>query len=73
MADYSLFFARQRVHLADAVYLVAEKLHADGSLAGVCKIYFNHIAPHTKFVAHKVYIITLILKAHKAAHQVLPV
>ena len=72
MADRRLFLTRQRVHLADAVYLVAKKLYADSRLTGIGQVDLYHIAPHAKFVAHEVYVISLVLQGYQAAHQFFP-
>ena len=69
MGKVSLDLAGDNVYLAYAVYLVAEELHPYGCVGGVCGIDLHNVSPDTEFVSHKVYVVSLILDAHKLCYQ----
>ena len=69
MADGVQLFPGQRVHLADAVHLVAEKFHADGHAVGVGQVDLHNVAAHAELVADEVDVVALVLQLHQAPRQ----
>ena len=62
--------ARERADLGDAVYLVAEELHAHHYLR-VCQGNIHRIALHAESPAREFYIIADILRCHQHLQKVI--
>ena len=73
MAHHIFHFAGHGIDLADAVHLITEKLHPDGSLAGIGREDFHHIPAHTEFITDEIDIVALVLDLHQLADQLVPV
>ena len=65
VAEAAYNLACYHVYLADTVYLIAEKLYAQSGIGISGGGYLHHIAAHTEFVSREIYIVALILYAHK--------
>ena len=73
MADNVFDLASQRIELADAVDLIAEEFHTDGSFSGVGRENLHHITVDTELVADEVDIVALILQFHQLVEQFISV
>ena len=71
MPNHRVALARQRVHFADAVDLVAEKFDTDGHIVHIGEVDLNNVAPHAEFVSHEVEVVALVLQRHQAVHQLI--
>ena len=72
VGEHALYFAGERVHLRDAVDLVAEKLDAHHVLARIGGVDLHHVAAHTELVAHKIDVVALVLQIDQPGKQIVP-
>ena len=61
------------VDLADAVDLIAEKLHADGAAHPVGRVNFHRIAADAVGVADEIHVVALVADIGQTAHQLVAV
>jgi hypothetical protein len=61
--------AAQRVHLADALDLVAPVLDAQGHVLGVHREHLHHVAAHPEGAAVEVDVVARVLDVHQPAQQ----
>ena len=64
-----LYFAGHGVDLGDAVNFISEKFDAHRRVARINRKDFNNVAAHPELVAHKVDVVSLILKLHQLLDQ----
>ena len=69
MAEHPLGHAGDRVDLADAVDLVAKKLHADGLSCPIGGIDLQRVAAHAVGVTDKVHVVALVANLRQFSHE----
>ena len=72
MADHALRQSRDGIDFGNAVDLVAEEFHADGTPRPVGGIDLHGVAADAEVVAGEVDVVALIADVHELAHQLFP-